>query len=136
MNSWVRWCKFNLVGALGMALQLALLAVFNRWWGGRYLAATAAAIELTLLHNFGWHTAWTWRDRRTPTLLAARLLRFHLANGLVSLVGNLILVRLLVQEARLPVLVANSIAILVCSVVNFLLGDDWVFARAASPDAV
>jgi putative flippase GtrA len=35
---------------------------------------------------------------------------------------------LLVQNARLPLLMANSIAILCCSVVNFCLGDCWAFA--------
>jgi putative flippase GtrA len=133
MNAWVRWCKFNLVGALGMAVQLALLALFNRWWGGRYLASTAAAIELTLLHNFAWHAAWTWRDHHNPASLAARLLRFHLANGIVSFAGNLALTRLLVQQVHLPVLVANLIAILCCSVANFLLGDKWAFADCMVP---
>jgi len=45
-------------------------------------------------------------------------------------VGNLVLMRLLVQEARLPVLVSNSIAILCCSLVNFYLGENWTFAAA------
>ena len=44
------------------------------------------------------------------------------------MLGNLALMRILVDEARMPVLAANSIAILCCSVVNFCLGDSWVFA--------
>ena len=47
------------------------------------------------------------------------------------MVGNLALMRILVHEARLPVLVANGIAILCCSVVNFCLGDNWAFAVKA-----
>lgn len=128
MNPWLRWCRFNLVGALGMAVQLATLALLNRASRGHYLIATAGAIELTLLHNFAWHVAWTWRDRRDPSSLAARLLRFHLANGLVSFAGNLLLMRLFVADAHLPVLLANAMAILACSIVNFLLGDQWIFA--------
>ena len=64
MNTFIRWAKFNLVGAMGMAVQLAALALFNRWTAGHYLYASAAAIELTLLHNFVWHLHYTWRDRR------------------------------------------------------------------------
>jgi len=30
MNTLLRWGKFNLVGAMGVGLQLALLALFNR----------------------------------------------------------------------------------------------------------
>jgi len=44
------------------------------------------------------------------------------------MLGNLALMRLLVQEAHMPLLAANSIAILCCSIVNFCLGNEWVFA--------
>ena len=128
MNTFIRWCKFNLVGALGMVLQLASLALFDRWTGGHYLVATAAAIELTLLHNFVWHLHYTWRDRRGNSALLAQLIRFHLSNGLVSMLGNLALMPILVQEARIPLLISNTIAILCCSIVNFCLGDNWAFA--------
>jgi len=36
--------------------------------------------------------------------------------------------RILVHEARIPLLVANTIAILCCSIVNFCLGNHWAFA--------
>jgi putative flippase GtrA len=130
VNTFLRWCKFNLVGAIGMALQLAALALFNRLTGGHYLIATAAAIELTLLHNFIWHLHYTWRDRRNGTALA-QCLRFHLSNGLVSMLGNLALMPVLIRDAHLPLLLANSIAILFCSIVNFCFGDTWAFAVRA-----
>jgi putative flippase GtrA len=130
----IRWGKFNLVGAMGMVLQLAALALFNRWTGGRYLLASAAAIEITLLHNFVWHLHYTWRDRRDHSTWLVQLVRFHLSNGLVSLVGNLVLMRILVQEARLPLLVSNGIAILCCSIINFCLGDNWAFALGSQPN--
>jgi putative flippase GtrA len=95
-----------------------------------------AAIELTLLHNFVWHLKYTWRDRRHNSGLLAQLVRFHLSNGLVSMLGNLILMRILVHEARLPVLIANGIAILCCSLVNFFLGNNWVFTPPERVNAV
>jgi putative flippase GtrA len=128
MNPFLRYWKFNLVGAMGMAVQLAALALFNRAFAGHYLYATAAAIELALVHNFVWHLHYTWRDRRDRASLLAQFVRFHLCNGLVSMLGNLVLMRILVHEAHLPLLVSNSIAILCCSVVNFCLGDHWAFA--------
>jgi putative flippase GtrA len=131
MNVLVRWGKFNLVGAMGMAVQLAALAAFNHWWAGHYLVTTAAALEVTLLHNFAWHLKYTWRDRRDRSALLGQLLRFHLSNGLVSALGNLALMRILVGEAGIPVLAANAIAILCCSVVNFSLGNSWAFAARA-----
>jgi putative flippase GtrA len=128
MNSLIRWGKFNLVGAIGMVVQLAALGLFNRWAAGHYLYATAAAIELTLLHNFTWHLHYTWRDRRDDSSLLTQLIRFHLSNGLVSMLGNLVLMRILIHQAHLPLLLSNSIAILCCSILNFCLGNRWAFA--------
>ncbi len=135
MNTLLRWGKFNLVGAMGMGLQLALLALFNRWTAGHYLIASAAAIELTLLHNFVWHLHYTWRDRRVSDARLRQFARFHLSCGLVSMLGNLTLMRLLVHEARLPLLVSNVIAIICCSVANFCLGNKWSFAGPRKAEA-
>ena len=129
MTRLIRWVKFNLVGAGGMVVQLAALAVFNRVARGHYLFATAAAIELTLLHNFAWHARFTWCDRLEESAIFSQLLRFHLSNGVVSLLGNLVLMWILVQEARLPLLVSNALAILCCSTLNFVLADRWAFAQ-------
>jgi putative flippase GtrA len=131
VNTLVRWARFNLVGAVGMAVQLAALALFSRWAPGHYLYASAAAIEITLLHNFVWHLRYTWRDRRHHSPLAAQLLRFHLSNGLVSMLGNLALMRVLIHNAHQPLLASNTIAILSCSVVNFCLGNRWAFPERA-----
>jgi putative flippase GtrA len=116
---------------MGMVVQLGVLAVLNRWMAGHYLLATAAAIEVTLLHNFVWHVRYTWRDRRGGGGLAGQLARFHLSSGAVSMAGNLALMPLLAGVVGMPVVVANGAAILCCSVVNFVLGDGWVFAGTA-----
>jgi len=129
MNIFIRCAKFNLVGAMGALLQLATLALLNKLAPGHYLWASAAALELTLLHNFLWHLHYTWRDRRDPCAWRARLVQFHLSNGMVSLVGNLALMRILVHQLHLPVLAANGIAILCCSIVNFCLSNNWAFAE-------
>jgi putative flippase GtrA len=130
VNTFIRWGKFNLVGAMGMVVQLAALALLSRWAAGHYLCATAAAIEIALLHNFVWHLQYTWRDRPDDSALFVRLMRFHLSNGLVSMLGNLVLMRILVQQARIPLLASNGIAILCCSIINFCLGNSWAFAES------
>jgi putative flippase GtrA len=126
----VRFLKFNGVGVVGFALQFAVLTLLLRV-GLHYLAATAIAVELTVLHNFAWHERWTWRDRTAgiggPSR-ARRLWRFHASNGLVSLAGNLLLMRLLVGLLGLPALPANLLAVLLCALVNFTAGDRFVFA--------
>ena len=132
MNNLHRYFRFNLVGAIGMAVQLTTLALLNHRLPNHYLVTTTAAIELTLLHNFLGHLRYTWRDRRQTSSLRTQLLRFHLTNGLTSLAENLILMRLLVHNAHLPVVAANAIAIPTCSLLNFLLANTWAF-RPAHP---
>jgi putative flippase GtrA len=136
VSTFIRWSKFNLVGAAGMVVQLAALALFNRCAPGHYLLASAAALELTLLHNFVAHLHYTWSDRRHNSALLVQLVRFHLSNGLVSMLGNLALMRLLVGVAHLPLLASNAIAILGCSILNFFLGNNWAFAQNISGNAV
>lgn len=122
-----RWLKFSAVGLVGVGVQLAILALLTKF-GVHYLVATAVAVEITLLHNYAWHRRWTWADRDARS---GRLLRFHLANGLVSLVSNLIWMRVLTGGLGVPAVPANLAAITVTSLLNFALGESWVFAGSA-----
>jgi putative flippase GtrA len=127
----LRWLKFNLVGGIGIVVQLAALILLKSGLHFHYLAATAIAVEVAVLHNFVWHEKFTWKDRvqRSWRRSLARLARFHLANGAVSILGNILLMKILVGMERMNYLAANGIAIVLCSVVNFVLSDAWVFAR-------
>ncbi len=124
-----RWLKFNAVGGIGIGVQLAALAIFRSLLHLDYLLAAALAVETAVLHNFLWHERFTWADRpaRHSTHSLVRLVRFNASNGLVSILGNLVLMRLLVGTLGMPYFVANLIAIAACSLVNFLLSDCFVF---------
>jgi len=124
-----RWMKFNLVGGIGIGVQLAALAVLRSWLKLDYLPATGLAVEIAVIHNFLWHERYTWADRPAarPLQSLVRLAKFNASNGAVSIVGNLVLMRLLVGELRLNYVVSNLIAIVFCSLVNFVLGDRFVF---------
>lgn len=123
-----RALRFSLVGIAGAAVQLGAVVVLHRMMPRHYLVDAGLALEITLLHNFLWHRRYTWRDRSAQNSAWRQLVRFHVANGLVSLGGNLALVRLLVGAAHAPVVLADAAAILPCSLVNFGLGQRWVFA--------
>jgi putative flippase GtrA len=121
-----RWIRFNAVGATGVAVQTITLFALLRVTGLHYLAATAIAVEASVINNFIWHRRWTWADRRRSSLTAL-FVRFHLTSGAMSLAGNLILMWLLVGRVGLNATVANAVTILVCSVINFALSDRFVF---------
>ena len=123
------WLKFNAVGIIGVGVQLAALAILRTGIGVDYLVATFLAVEAAVLHNFIWHERWTWveRTRQKAGGVIGRLFRFHLANGLISIAGNLVLMWLLVSRLHLHYFIANLIAIGTCSIVNFFASDRLVF---------
>ncbi len=121
-----RWFKFNAVGAIGIGVQLAALAVLRSLLHVGILWATAAAVEIAVLHNFVWHERWTWKDRGGSHVLV-RLARFNLTTGALSIVSNLLCMRLLVGQLHMQYLAANLLAIAVTSIANFLLSEMFVF---------
>ncbi len=149
-STFIRWCKFNLVGGMGIVVQFVTLFVLRSLFKFDYLFATAVAVEAAVIHNFVWHEQFTWVDRVKPdrTEISGtridrarseivdphwrrslpRLLRFNLTNGAVSILGNLALMKVMVGEGHMNYLFANAIAIVLCSLANFLVSERWVFA--------
>jgi putative flippase GtrA len=127
----LRWCKFNLVGGVGIGVQFAALFFLRSILGFDYLFATGVAVEAAVVHNFVWHEQFTWADRVESSWRGSipRLARFNLTVGAVSILGNLALMRVMVGEGHMNYLVANAIAIVLCSVANFLVSEEWVFER-------
>ncbi|MEO7191102.1 MAG: GtrA family protein [Vicinamibacterales bacterium] len=129
MTSSSRWLRFNIVGAVGMAVQLTGMALLVRVGAG-VAPAAVIAVSVALIHNFAWHRAWTWKDRRGGARLSPGLFgRFIGANGVVSLVGNALLAPWLVDNAHLPLLAASTVAIAACGLANWWLADRAVFVR-------
>lgn len=123
-----RWLKFNAVGLIGVAVQLAALALFAKVLRWHYLLATAAAVETAVLHNFAWHEVWTWKDRRHAAgSRLSRCLRFHLGNGLLSILSNVVLMRLFAGALGIPLIWANLISIAITALLNFAVSEWWVF---------
>jgi putative flippase GtrA len=123
-----RWARFNAVGVLGFVVQLGCLWALTHLMKVHYVLATAVAVELTILHNFAWHTRWTWVDR--PTTLGATLGRFtwfNLTNGVISIVANTVITAALVEIWNAHYLVANTISVAACAVANFVVSDLFIF---------
>jgi len=148
----VRWLKFNAVGAGGIVVQLAALGILKSLFKVDYLLATALAVEAAVVHNYFWHECFTWADRfvlptsrterekwGTPGLGIRRLrtsgswlrfLKFNCTTGLFSILGNVLVMRVLVGEAGLNYFLANILTIATCSILNFLVSDRFVFEES------
>jgi dolichol-phosphate mannosyltransferase len=124
-----RWLKFGTVGTLGLSLQLGTLTILKGYLGVHYLAATGMAVESAILHNFFWHERWTWGDRGLSGSRGrpARLVRFHSTTGAISILGNLVFMRLYAGELGLHYLVASLASVASCTVFNFVVSDRLVF---------
>jgi putative flippase GtrA len=129
-----RWVKFNAVGAIGIVVQLVVLLMLKSGLHLNYLLATAVAVETAVLHNFLWHERYTWADRLGETRIY-RFAKFNLTNGLLSIAGNLLLMRWLVGSLSLPYIWANIITILLCSFANFAVSHAFVFRNVTVPAA-
>lgn len=125
-----RLVRFNVVGALGFALQLGVLSALERA-GWPVLLATLVAVEAAVLHNFTWHERWTWADMPAGSR-AGRLSRFHATNGLISLVGNAAITAAL-AAAGVPVVIANAAAVVACGAANFTAAHALVFCAKTWP---
>jgi len=136
-STFVRWCKFNFVGGIGIGVQFGALFLLKSILHFDYLFATAIAVEAAVVHNFVWHEQFTWVDRTKSggpfgtrwRRSLPRLLRFNLTNGAVSILGNLALMKVMVGQGHMNYLLANGIAITLCSLANFLVSETWVFEQ-------
>ena len=124
-----RGVKFYAVGGIGIGVQLAALVLFRSMLHMDYRWATVLAVEIAVIHNFVWHENVTWADREGlhSSHWLTRLVKFNATNGLLSIAGNLVLMQILVGGLGLNYLVANVATIGLCSVVNFLVSDRYVF---------
>ena len=125
----LRWFKFNSVGGMGIVVQFGALFLLRSVLDFHYMAATAIAVEAAVVHNFVWHEQFTWSDRADGNWRdsLARLARFNLTTGAVSILGNLALMKVMVGLGEMNYLVANAIAIALCSTANFVVSETWVF---------
>jgi putative flippase GtrA len=127
----VRWLKFNLVGGLGIVVQMGAFALLFSALRLNYMAATALAVETAVLHNFVWHERYTWKHlpRGTWRDVALRLARFHAGNGAISILGNLALMRLFVGSLHIHHYIASCLAIALCALLNFAASEWFVFRK-------
>jgi dolichol-phosphate mannosyltransferase len=124
----MRFVRFNAVGGLGIVVQLTVIWFLTGVTQTPVALATALGVAAAVVNNFVWHRQWTWRDRLDDSgSTSAAFARFALANGMVSLIGNVAVMSALEQTTSLHPVPANLIAIGICGVANYFVGDRLVF---------
>jgi putative flippase GtrA len=127
-SGWRRFGVFNLVGLAGFAIQIAVLSALTRIWGWPAALATMVAVEAAVLHNFAGHTRWTWADRPArDSVTRLRRLAAYQGTQAITLAANVALTHLLIHVSPMPVEIANIVAVVALSGVNFLTARAVVF---------
>ena len=131
-----RALTFISVGVSGFIIQMAVLFFLTAVGHWRSVPATAVAVEAAVLTNFVWHDRLTWRDRHGgATGRWARLWKFHVTNGFTSILGNVLVTAASVTVLGVNAPVANIVAVVLLSALNYMSADRWVFARRAGSTA-
>jgi dolichol-phosphate mannosyltransferase len=124
-GNWVQLAKFCAVGAVGYVVNLAVYALLVRAAGVHYLPAAVCSFVVAVANNYTWNRIWTFRGARGH--FAYQGLRFLIVS-LCALGANLLVLRGLVA-AGLDKIVAQAIAIIVVTPLNFVGNKLWSFRR-------
>ena len=138
--SW-RFLKFGTVGASGVVINQGLLYVAQEYiFHGfqqpemRLNLSLALAIFFATLNNFIWNRKWTWADRKYHH---HRPIYFQFGQYMLACWLSILLQVIFtnVLAPHIYYLWANLIAIVLTSVLNFVLNDIWTFGRLKLTDA-
>ncbi len=121
--NWLQLLRFGLVGASGYVVNLAVYTALVKGLELHYLLAAVCSFLVAVTNNYTWNRLWTFRGQRGH--VAYQGLRF-LVVSTVALGANLLVLHLLVQAGTGKVL-AQAIAIVLVTPLNFVVNKLWSF---------
>ena len=119
-DEWVKIARFGLVGLSGIFVNMGFLYILTEFAGLYYLISALIAIELSIVNNFIWNDAWTFK--------AARDLKFERKTQrfgsfqVISIGGlaiNMVILYLLADVFEVYYLAANLAGIFVAFAWNY-----------------
>jgi dolichol-phosphate mannosyltransferase len=124
--NWVQLVKFSAVGASGYVVNLAVYTTLVRGLDVHYIIAAVLAFCVAVTNNFLWNRYWTFRAREGH--MGFQAARFFTVSVL-ALGLNLIVLQLLVSLADVDKVLAQAIAILTATPLNFIGNKLWSFGQ-------
>lgn len=123
-----RFIVFTMVGISGIVVNNLILYILIEFLFLHISIASLIAIQIAIFNNFIWNRKFTWKDRDMQGWDAIRkgLIKFTLVSWIAGGLNWLILL-LLDYTTELHYIIANLIAILLASILNYLLNDFWTF---------
>lgn len=124
-SNWEQLVKFCIVGATGYVVNLAVYLGLLRGLDLHYLIAAMGSFAVAVTNNYLLNRLWTFRTHRGAVV--GQGLRF-LVVSLLALGANLVMLKLLV-EIGLGKVLAQAVAIVLVTPVNFVGNKLWSFRR-------
>lgn len=125
LRNWQQLGKFCVVGAVGYLINLVVYDALLHA-GLHYLLAATASFLVAVTSNYTWNRLWTFREHRGHVGIQG--LRFFVVS-LVALGANLLVLNLLVADGGLDKLLAQAVAIVIVTPLNFVGNKLWSFRR-------
>ncbi|MBA3374381.1 MAG: GtrA family protein [Actinobacteria bacterium] len=122
-RNWEQLVKFCFVGATGYLVNLWVFSLLVLVLGVHYIPAAIGSFLVAVTNNYTWNRLWTFRAHRGS--VAYQGMRFFVVSTL-ALVANLLVLYMLV-EIGLPEIVAQAIAIVLVTPINFVGNKLWSF---------
>jgi putative flippase GtrA len=124
-SNWLQLGKFAAVGASGYVVNLAVYTALLRGAGWHYAYAATVSFLVAVTNNYLWNRLWTFRAQRGH--VGFQGLRFFTV-ALVAYGANLGILSALIVLGTNKV-VAQAIAIVLVTPLNFVGNKLWSFAR-------
>ena len=125
VRNWQELGKFCAVGALGYLINLAVYdALLHEQL--HYLLAATCSFLVAVTSNYTWNRIWTFREHRGH--VGVQGMRFFVVS-LAALGANLLVLHLLIENGGLGRLVAQAVAIVLVTPLNFVGNKLWSFRR-------
>jgi putative flippase GtrA len=125
-HNWIQLAKFGIVGLSGYVVNLVVYALLLKQVGLHYLLAATGSFLVAATNNYIWNRLWTFRHQRGH--VAYQGLRF-LVVALLAYGANLLLLTGLVEVVGVDKIVAQAIAIVLVTPLNFIGNKLWSFRR-------
>jgi dolichol-phosphate mannosyltransferase len=121
--NWEQLVKFCVVGATGYVVNLAVYTLLLRGADLHYAPAAVGSFLVAVTNNYAWNRLWTFRGQRGHVVFQG--LRF-LVVSTMALGANLLVLYLLI-DAGLGEVLAQALAIMIVTPVNFVGNKLWSF---------
>ena len=125
-HNWIQLAKFGVVGISGYVVNLVVYAILLKQAGLHYLLAATGSFLVAATNNYVWNRLWTFRHQRGH--VAYQGLRFLIV-AIIAYGANLLMLTGLVEVVGVDKIVAQAIAIMLVTPLNFIGNKLWSFRR-------